>query len=199
MHTGVRTLRLAALANSSQSPCKPKARNGACTEKKTVSELIYKKGRAGHLEITSFIKWQAVRFCIRIKLAGMVKQHRIFCSSVRNAVNNQFVCILLKHGLNQIETTDALWRIRIRTKINLYKFLFSHNFCFLCNSCLSVLFFPIDFWGMKDIPTISSISQRSANLHCLIWFIFKLFGSLFALYDLVEAGFKNGNLLYSWL
>ena len=47
MHTGVRTLRLAALANSSQSPCKPKARNGACTEKKTVSELIYKKGRQG--------------------------------------------------------------------------------------------------------------------------------------------------------
>lgn len=137
-------------------------------EEDSITELIYKKGRAGHLEMTLFIKWQAVRFCIRIKLVGVVRQHRIFCSSVKSAVNNHFVCILFKHGLNQIERTDALWRIRIWTKINLDKFLFSHNFCFLCNSCVSVLFFSTDFWGMKDIPTISSVSQWSADHHCLI-------------------------------
>lgn len=44
----VRTLRLAALGNSSQSPCKPKARDGACTEKKTVSQNSYIK-RAGQV------------------------------------------------------------------------------------------------------------------------------------------------------
>lgn len=110
-------------------------------EEDSITELIHKKGRAGHLEMTSFIKWQAVRFCIRIKLVGVVKQHRIFCSSIKSAVNNHFVRILFKHGLNQVERTDALWRIRIRTKINLDKFLFGHSFCFLCNSCVSVLFF----------------------------------------------------------
>ena len=133
----------------------------------------------------------------RISRCGETTQN--FLLSVKSAVNNHFVCILFKHGLNQIETTDVLWRIRIQTKINLDKFLFSHNFCFLCNSCVSVLFFSIDFWGIKDIPTESSVSQRSADHYRLIWFIFKLFGSHFALYDLVEAGFKNGNLLYSWL